>query len=158
MGPWHWPTQKESLWSWFKGSKTNSMINYTCQYQYDHYSFKDTQMWMILWLSFLLINASQSMAHSMCLRNICWIKKWKYAIIVRGAQIAFLKSTDCLLGPTNSLKTGKAWHLCLHFVSVFALSRSLISYFTNILHSRKDKTDNIFMTMNWNHLQLPSSQ
>jgi hypothetical protein len=26
------------------------------------------------------------------------------------------------------------------------------------LDSKKDKTDNIFMTMNWSHLELPHSQ
>jgi hypothetical protein len=41
---------------------------------------------------------------------------------------------------------------------VFALSHSLYSPFTVTLHSRKDRFENIFMTMNWRHLELPCSQ
>jgi hypothetical protein len=74
-------------------------------------------------------------------------------------KLLLLKSTDSSLEPpTNELTTGKGWHLCVHFVSIFVLSHSLYSHFTITLDSRKDKTDNIFMTMNWSHLELSPSQ
>jgi hypothetical protein len=70
--------------------------------------------------------------------------------------LLLLKSTDSLLESINSLKTGKAWHLCLNFVSVFALA----ILFTVILQSPwiPKRTKHIFMTINWNHMELSSSQ
>jgi hypothetical protein len=76
---------------------------------------------------------------------------------VRGTQVAFAEKY-WLLTWAHKLKTGEDWYPCIHFVSVFALSYSLCSYFAKTLDSRKDRTDNIFMTMNWSHLELPPSQ
>jgi hypothetical protein len=52
----------------------------------------------------------------------------------------------------------ETWHACLHFVSVFALHHFLYSRFIITLDSKSDRTDNIFMTINWGHLELPPSQ
>jgi hypothetical protein len=78
-------------------------------------------------------------------------------MVWEALKLLLLKSTDSLTWAHKLLKVGKAWHLCLHFVSVFALSLSLYSHFTITLDSKKDKTDT-FMTMNWSHLELPPSQ
>jgi hypothetical protein len=73
-----------------------------------------------------------------------------YSGIVRGAQVAFAEKQWLLIWAHKLTKNKRNLASFLHFVAAFALSHPLSSHFTITLDSRKDRTDIIFMTRDWN--------
>jgi hypothetical protein len=77
---------------------------------------------------------------------------------VRSAQTAFAEQHWLLTWVHKLTKNRRSLASLPPFVSVFALQPFSLKSLYNHFDSKKDRTDNIFMTMNWSYLKLPPFQ